>query len=568
MLTVIINWIYITITTYVIGFAILSLLSRKISIKPAFFNSIIAGVVFSSVYAQFFSLFHKVGLLANIILILITIGCIICYRNTIINPFRNFFNSTPKTIIIFGGIFFGICATYVFLLTLGVPTFIDTYLYHAQTIHWIEDYGCVKGIANLHDRLGFNSSFHAFTALYSMKWLFNQSLHATNGWNIVLLQSVALWNIYRGIKEKKIVVTALSITSFIYFLFTCGYSSSMGADIPAAVFVLILLILWCRTIEITPQNMDAFALLSVFAVYIVTVKFSCALFSLLFIYPAYLLIKEKNGKKIILYISLGLLVAVPFFIRTILITGWLVFPFSAIDLFSFDWEVPKFIVDAQSNLITMYARLPDDMAYANAHTALIDWFPRWVLAQNKNELIIFFLNIILIIAELIHLIIQLIKKQSLSPIWIITKSVAAICFLYWFLCAPAVRFGWSSMLFFPAVSLGHIFMTASVNQNRIRKYLSYVPYFALFIVLLLIGFRNNDRRVFDIQEALAQRPYVYQVDYPQIDTIGSFQLGDVTVYYPTEEGKSGYYAFPAAVTDYSEGGLSLRGNKIEDGFRF
>lgn len=567
MLTVVMNWIYITITTYILGFAILSLLSKRTSIRPTLMTSILTGVVFSSVYAQFFSLFYKVGLIANILLIALTICCVICYYSTILQPIQIFFRTTPRIVIICGSIFFGISAFYILLLTIGVPTFIDTYLYHAQTIRWIEDYGCVKGIANLHDRLGFNSAFHSFSALYSMKWLFNQSLHATNGWNIVFLQAFTLWKVYCGIRKKSIVVTALSVTGFLYFLFICGYSSSMGADIPAAVFVLILLILWCETIETAPQNCDAYALLSVFAVYIITVKFSCALFSLLFIYPAYLLIKERNIKKILLYISLGLIVIIPFFIRTILITGWLIFPFSAIDLFSFDWKVPTMIVDAQSNLITMYARLPDDMAYANTHKAFIDWFPRWVLAQNKIEVSIFFLNVILILAEFIHLVIQLVKKQSLSLIWIITKSVAALCFLYWFFFAPAVRFGWSSMLFFPAVSLGH-FVKSVRKQSTQIKYLSYAPYLALLIVMLMIGFRTNDRRTLDIQEALAQHPYIRQVDYPQIDTIGSFQLGNVTIYYPLEEGKTAYYAFPAAITDYSGGGLVLRGDKIEDGFSF
>ena len=472
MLSIILNWLYITITVYTIGFTCLTLLSKKLSLRASFWNSILAGVVITSAYAQYFSLFHKVNLLANIILITITICCIIYNRKNILNPIRTILQTTPKAVILIGTIAFGACAIYILLLTVGVPTFIDTYLYHAQTIHWIEDYGCVKGIANLHDRLGFNSSFHAFSALYSMKWLFHQSLHATNGWNIILLQAFTLWKLYRGISQKKIIISALSVSGFMYSIFACGYSSSMGADIPAAAFVLILLILWCETIETNPKNTDSYALLSVFAVYIVTVKFSCALFSLLFFYPAYLLVKEKKIKKIILYITLGLLVAAPFFIRTVLITGWLIFPFSAIDFFSFDWKVPVQIVDAQSNLITTYARLPDDMAYANTHKSLIDWMPRWILAQNKFELIIFVSNILLLLAEFAHLIIQFIKKQTLSFVWIVTKSVVALCFLYWFFCAPAVRFGWSSMLFFPAVTLGH-FSQMLVAQKKQTKYLSY-----------------------------------------------------------------------------------------------
>lgn len=564
MFSVIINWLYITITVYFIGFAVLSLLSKKISVKPAFWNSLITGVITTSIYAQFFSLFYKVGLLANILLIIITLCCIFYTRRTILRPFQIFYQSIPALIKIIGGLLILVCASYILLLTVGVPKFIDTYLYHAQTIRWIEEYGCIKGIANLHDRLGFNSSFHAFSALYSMKWLFQQSLHATNGWNLIFLQTFTLWKTYRGIKERSFIVTTLSISAFMYSFFACGYSSSMGADIPAAAFVFILLILWCEALETNPNNTDTYALLSVFAVYIITVKFSCALFSLLFLYPAYLLVKEKKIKKIILYIFLGLLVAAPFFIRTVLVTGWLIFPFSALDLFSFDWKVPKQIVDYESELITMYARLPSDMAWIYQHKTFSEWIPRWLADQKSADLAIFLINLLFIIIESVHLIVKLIKKQPLSFEWVVTKSVIIICFLYWFFCAPAVRFGWSCLLFFPAVTLESLLK----NSRNSFKYVPHISFFLIFCIMIYIATEHFDTRNSDISEALSQRPYIMQIDYENIENVGTFSLGNITLFYPKEEGKTGYHAFPAAIADYSEGGPTLRGSTIEYGFHF
>lgn len=562
MLSVLVNWLYITITVYSIGFAVLSILSKTISVRPAFWNSLIAGVIATSVYSQIFSLLYKVGLLANIILIIITLCCILYTRRTILKPFQNFQHSSPMLIKIIGALLFSACAAYILLLTIGVPKFIDTYLYHAQTIRWIEEYGCVKGIANLHDRLGFNSSFHAFSALYSMKWLFQQSLHATNGWNLIFLQGFTLWKIYQGLKKKSFIITALSLSAFMYSFFACGYSSSMGADIPAAVFVLILLILWCETIELNSHPTDSYALLSVFAVYIITVKFSCALFSLLFIYPAYLLIKEKDVKRIFLYVSLGLLVVTPFFIRTVLITGWLIFPFSALDLFSFDWKVPKQIVDYESELITMYARVPSDMTWIYQHKLYSDWIPRWIADQKPADLAIFLINILLIVIEIIHLLVRLIKKQPISIEWVVTKSVIIICFLYWFFCAPAVRFGWSCLLFFPAVTLRSLL----IHSKRLLKYVPHIAFFLTCIIMMRIATEHINIRNVDISEALAQHPYIMQVDYEHIDTVETFLLNNISIYYPLEEGKTGYYAFPAAIDNYANSNLSLRGSDIEDGF--
>jgi len=42
----------------------------------------------------------------------------------------------------------------------------DTDLYHAQTVRWINEYGTVKGLGNLHSRLGFNSLWLALASLF------------------------------------------------------------------------------------------------------------------------------------------------------------------------------------------------------------------------------------------------------------------------------------------------------------------------------------------------------------------------------------------------------------------
>lgn len=563
MFSVMLNWAYISIVVYIIGVAILKSLSKIILVQYSFWNSIITGVVVTSVYAQFFSLCYKVGFIANIVLIAVALFCFFTCKKEIMLPFQNVFRITAKPIIVIGIFFFAACTIYILLLTIGVPKFIDTYLYHAQTIRWIEEYGCVKGIANLHDRLGFNSSFHSFSALFSMKWLFGQSLHATNGWNILLLQMFSLWKIYRGIQEKSYVVIALSVSAFMYSFIACYYSSSMGADIPAATFVLILLTLWCEQIEIKSSNIDCYALISILAVYIVTIKFSCALFSLLFIYPAYLLIKNKQLKKIIVFIVLGLLVALPFFIRTVLITGWIIFPFSAIDIFSFDWKVPKHIVDYESNLISVYAILPENMEWAYSHRSPIEWIPKWIVSQHGYYLVIFFINVVFIIIELGNLVKKIITKQTISVEWFITKTIAAICFLYWLFCAPAIRFGWPSLLFFPAVTPNLFY--SEVNRHKFWSYICFAP---IFCILLYIGTRDSVYRRIDVAESLSKRPFFIQIDYEYIDTVDIFTLGDVSIYYPLLEGKTGYNAFPGAIDNYSDFGVELRGKTIKDGFRY
>lgn len=43
----------------------------------------------------------------------------------------------------------------------------DEGLYHANFIRWVNSYPCIRGIANLHGRLGFNGTWHVMAAAFN-----------------------------------------------------------------------------------------------------------------------------------------------------------------------------------------------------------------------------------------------------------------------------------------------------------------------------------------------------------------------------------------------------------------
>ena len=74
----------------------------------------------------------------------------------------------------------------------------DTGLYHAQAIHWIEDYGVIKGLGFIHVRLAYNSAYFPLCALYSMRDVTGgQSLHSVSGFISVVM---CLYSVYGWIK--------------------------------------------------------------------------------------------------------------------------------------------------------------------------------------------------------------------------------------------------------------------------------------------------------------------------------------------------------------------------------
>ena len=56
-----------------------------------------------------------------------------------------------------------------------------------------------------------------------------------------------------------------------------------------------------------------------------------------------------------------------------------------------------------------------------------------------------------------------------------------------------------------------------------------------------------------------------QQDYGEY-AVDSFTLGDMTVYYPKDGDRVGYYPFPAATNNVSEK-IELLGNKFTDGLK-
>ncbi len=189
MLYILLNWLYIFITTLITGFGILFLLRKAFGYSPRNIHTcVMTGLVALTVYAQWFSLFYRVNIEANLILILVDIVIFFLLRK----PLWQFLISSLREVS--GG-----KKIAVFLLILVCAYFTsrgsyisDTGLYHAQCIRWLEEYGILKGLANIQSRAAYNSSAFCLSALYSMKYIFGQSMHAVQGFMALLLCGVCI----------------------------------------------------------------------------------------------------------------------------------------------------------------------------------------------------------------------------------------------------------------------------------------------------------------------------------------------------------------------------------------
>lgn len=177
----------------------------------------------------------------------------------------------------------------------------DTGLYHAQAIRWIEEYGVVPGLANLHSRFGYNSASFALSAFFSETWLIGRPMHCVAGFFALLCACKCAAGLMAFWKRKKVRISDfLSIGGIFYLIAVFREMVSPASDYFAMLVLFWVIMTW---VELWEQERDCpigekqtvpYALLSLYLVYAATVKLSTAVILLLVLYPAVLLLRQKK----------------------------------------------------------------------------------------------------------------------------------------------------------------------------------------------------------------------------------------------------------------------------------
>ncbi|MBR1643219.1 MAG: hypothetical protein IJ683_12930 [Butyrivibrio sp.] len=599
MLTVVLIWSYVLITTYLVGYGFLMSLVNLPGMKgfkrtrtgsgPRRYDFkykesfIVTGVAILTVYAQTVSLFTKVGLGANIGVISACLLIAVYYRQELLNDAYSMLHILRARWDILVYLF-------VFLLMAygtshGIMHY-DSDLYHAQAIRWIEEYGIIKGLGNLHVRLAYNSSAFAISALYSMSFLGGQSYHVMSGFFALLLawQCIDIKNVLR---RGHLVISDFARVAAIYYLFTI-YDEMVA---PASDYFLSTLVFYImiHLLDMYVKHEKSYVpyiLLALVGVFAITIKLSAAPMVLLCIIPLSKLLRDRSKEKMAaLWISIALafVIVLPFLIRNIIISGWILYPVTMFDFFGFKWEIPKGVADFDSLEIRTFGRGYNDVA-ANANVPFNEWVPHWfssITGLNKIMLILAMISVVLYLGYVIYFLIaalgrknekirtfgkgkvfELSSRSMMATADFLTIGGTLIgCLLFWFISAPLIRYGIVYVWLTPAVIIGRLFI---VINNRISKDLRemilkiIVGLFAFWMFFKCVNLVIEDCSRFNA------RYLVDQQDYGTYET-KTFELGDVTFYYPAEGDRIGYAPFPSATNDVS-GKVKLMGKSIGEGF--
>jgi hypothetical protein len=489
MISTILVWIYIFLLTTLAGhfvFRVLSRLLRKdVNAEPSIAELSITGLTFLGVFLSYFSLFLKIGLLANILLFSACLIYFLFARKGLISYFErqlNDFKKLPAIVIILIFVYFIL----ILIAAQSVPAISDTGLYHVQNIKWISSYKVIPGLGNLHGRFAFNNHSFLLEALFSLSFLKPDFFHLLNSYLAVIISVTLITLAYKKLNYNRwrgFLYTGLLILLQVFYLKSV---SSPTPDIFSLAGIWFIFIIYLE--KIAGENSSKLYWLPILLMtfFMITVKLSAfpiALISIVFLAEY----DNPRWKKLLLLLTAAALVFIPYFIRNFIISGYLIYPYPSINIFNPDWKIPIQYVNEMRTVISTHAQSGDW-----EQRAFSEWFPLWYSHLSMGFKILSWY--ILISPALMAVLISLsgnIRKRFGSDL-----KVVLICFfavVFWFISAPNFRFIFAFLFFYVLVTcmifscyLSGKFLSSGFF-NRYREKINILLPKAFYVLLLLFS---------------------------------------------------------------------------------
>lgn len=566
MASILLSWLVIGFYAYLYGRTGIRILYKE---KEKALQSadiyIVCGLMILNLYAQFFSLFYKVGAMAFGILSLGAAACVLYLRLKDKKTGYGIaeFSGENKCgfsirIILCLAAFFG-----TLLWTNVVPQHYDTYLYHAQAIRWIEEYGVVPGLGNLHFRLAYNSAFMTLQSLFSFVWLTGRSMHTVNGFVAAFMLCFVAWTFYREKEHVLQISDVLKLGVIAYLIYASFHVSSPNTDTWSLLLLSYICIKWSEFGEKQVENASPYAFLCLLSVYAMTLKLSTAVFVILTVYPAVLLLYRKQWKQIWQHIAAGIMTAAPYFIRNIIISGYLIYPYPEIDLFRLDWKMSERTLMADRKEIIAWGR--GNMDISRCDEPITRWFFEWFMSIHLLWRVLFVIAVFAGILLLIKAVKDLKERKKIRE-----NTLAVTCImglLFWLFSAPLPRYGVVYMLFLSCIGMGAFLeILQKGSHEKSRKYNILLGKAGSIALGIGIIFYSMFYFTYSYINNWGGQTILWQTDYEDKET-KPVELDGHTVSTAVQTDQTGYDPFPTTPYMGTAESIELRGDDWKSGFR-
>lgn len=525
------------------------------------FQNFLLGVAFIGCYLNSWSLFLPANWYALIPLLILAVFTL--KHLSAISEISRYFSS-PSFSKGVGVIAISLLAV-ILIYSLLTPQHGDSPGYHFLTIRWSEEYKAVPGLANLHGRLGFNSSFFVTSAAFAFSRLVGQPLYVLN---IIFAFCYYLWLIH------KIYIYRNNLWSIVYLFLAIAMLrhlldsiSSPTPDVLASIIISYVFIAVTENLltkDAIDKDEKVVLLLLIFFAF--TVKLNTLPLGLIGLFLLFTKSLLKRRKALWIIIGGGMLVLVPWIIRNYILTGYLIFPVSATGFLHPDWQVSSKILHFEKLLINNGPKLISQRWEEVNALSFFQWFPLWIKAHLAQGLIV---SLVILVVAIICAVasVVIIQRRRHTSLFLLAV-INMISIFFWMYNSPDYRFGYPYLL--NAIVLLALFATRNKPATPTIKYA------AVTLVVILCGYYIKKGVALLSSHSVASyviKPLrALQYDPAKKDQNFPFMMlnKNVKLYVEDRDHWCNMAALPCMIPyndSVSTGQIQLRGDRLEDGFR-
>ena len=460
-------------------------------------------------------------------------------------------------------IFYAIFIFILFYEAAGPTKINDSKLYHLAAINWIEQYPTVPGLANLYGQLGLHSAAFSVSALFILRGLFSQPILAVNLFFLILILYRSSKEAMRAMRDKNYGWVVFNF-GFLFILFfqLKGFISSCSPDL-----LLTILIYYTFIVFINFKNEwllnEQFIFLAVLTFTIPTIKISQIFAPLLIFILAYnqkALLKKHFWLTTLGFFSIFI---IPWLVKSVILSGYLIFPFYQLDLFNFDWEMPKFserdntldITSASSvlNLVKSWARVPGQHYHKVLAMPVSEWIGLWFRALSSVSKLMILGAAFSPVGFLILRFKNAIIEKKIYQIYIFSY----LNLIYWWLSAPDPRFAQANIIFCLLLPITFVFEQLKEPTKRVGVRVIFSLFFGYLIFTMFISAKN--RVTIEQLSTTILRPTPLSISVGKMENGVNFQYLVPTDFQCNDT--------PTPCTPFQNSHLEMRGKTLRDGFR-
>ena len=329
MTLILLSWLYILFTAIAFGIGFIKLF--RLQLTDIVMTSIL-GLFSITIFASIFALFGPINLVFNAILLVFSF--VIFNSNKA--EFFVIFRQVKKQFINFSfpiKILLIISCVLILAQSATLPFIIDNETYYIQTIKWLNEYGFVPGLANLHLFLGQTSGWHITQSVYSFSFLYDR-FNDLNGFCLLLGNYWAFQKLHSYFSTNNRLNLVFGLLPLTY-VFLFQFISAPSPDFPIYVFGIILFSLYLER-----EDFTVISAISVFLIYIKITAVVLLLLPLLLLLKNYKVLKNKLAS----FCFIGGITFVVLLLKNSILTGYPLFPLTFIALPEINYGVPKEIM--------------------------------------------------------------------------------------------------------------------------------------------------------------------------------------------------------------------------------